>query len=200
MEYYKESKSHKFASAQADQLKTKIVEFARGLEMGKDKNYEKLRQTFRLSYNFNHKDIVNEDGEASVNKKKLNKFLSQTKMKLDEIDMSEQYGRGPIKNKNGKELNDDEKIQKEKTTFNQNKNVDLYYLNDNNYKDDVPFDLYNMVSLAKRIDFKTKLDLEGVKDITKEVVRTRYDEENQMETVDDLAKKHLPKEIVEVDG
>ena len=78
--------------------------------------------------------------------------------------------------------------------------MDFYYLNDNNYKDDVPFDLYNMVSLAKRIDFKTKLDIEGVKDITKEVVRNRYDKQNEVETVEDLAKKHLPKEVVEING
>ena len=56
---------------------------------------------------------------------------------------------------------------KDKTTFNKIVDVDRYYLVDDNYKDNVPFDLYNMVSLAKRIDFKRKLDLE-LRDMTKE--------------------------------
>ena len=44
-----------------DQLKNKIVEFARSLEMDKGKDYDRLRQTFHLSYNFNHNDIVNDE-------------------------------------------------------------------------------------------------------------------------------------------
>ena len=39
-------------------------------------------------------------------------------MKLDEIDLSEKFGRGKMLNTLGKEMNDDEKIKKEKTTFN----------------------------------------------------------------------------------
>ena len=53
--------------------------------------------------------------------------------------------------------------------------MDRYYLVDDNYKDDVPFDMYNMVSLAKRIDFKTKLDLQDIKDVTKEVLKMQRD-------------------------
>lgn len=69
-------------------------------------------------------------------------------------------------------LDDDlDGLMKEKTTFNQNVVVDRYYLVEDNYKDDVPFDLYNMVSLSKRIDFKKKLDL-NLKDITKEIIKT----------------------------
>ena len=68
-------------------------------------------------------------------------------------------------------LNYDDIIKKEKTTFNKNVDVDRYYLVADNYKDDVPFDLFNMVSLAKRIDFKKKLDL-NLKDMTKEVYKT----------------------------
>jgi hypothetical protein len=49
--------------------------------------------------------------------------------------------------------------------------ADRYYLVDDNYHDDVPFDLYNMVSLAKRIDFKTKLDLDDIKDVTNYVLK-----------------------------
>ena len=49
--------------------------------------------------------------------------------------------------------------------------MDYYYLNNDNYKDDVPFDLYNMASLAKRIDFKTKLDL-NLQDITKDIIKS----------------------------
>jgi hypothetical protein len=48
--------------------------------------------------------------------------------------------------------------------------ADRYYLVDDNYHDDVPFDLYNMVSLAKRIDFKDKLDLE-IHDVTKVIMK-----------------------------
>jgi hypothetical protein len=53
-------------------------------------------------------------------------------------------------------------------------NVDRYYLVDDNYKDNVPFDLYNMVSLSKRIDFKKKLDLE-LRDMTKEIIKNQLD-------------------------
>jgi hypothetical protein len=69
-----------------------------------------------------------------------------------------------------KELDDDEKIKKEKTTFNSVVDADRYYLDNDNFHDDIPFDLYNMVSLAKRIDFKTKLDL-SMRDVTKEVLK-----------------------------
>ena len=63
-------------------------------------------------------------------------------------------------------MDDYEKIKKEKTTFNQNLDVERYYLQEDNYKDDFPFDLYNMVNLSKRIDFKYKFDL-CMKDLTK---------------------------------
>lgn len=67
-------------------------------------------------------------------------------------------------------------FKKMKTTFNQIKVVDRYYLIEDNYKDDIPFDLYNMVSLSKRIDFKTKLDLSGLKDITNEIIKLEKDQ------------------------
>lgn len=77
--------------------------------------------------------------------------------------------------------------------------MDYYYLDNDNYKDDLPFDLYNMFSLAKRIDFKEKLDL-GLKDITKEVLLSQYETHSPTETLEDLATKHLPKLITEDQG
>jgi hypothetical protein len=120
-------------------------------------------------------------------------------MKHQEYDFSEMYGRGPKNNRSKCQLTDEERIKKEKTTFNQIKDVDSYYLNQDNYKDDVPFDLYNMVSLAKRIDFKSKLDL-NITDVTKEVLKRQFDEQNNAETVEDLARKHLAKEVVFENG
>lgn len=66
--YYRESRSHKIAQAQEDELKTKIIEFARGLEMDKNKDYEKLREKFRLTYNFNHKHKIKEEDPFSAKK------------------------------------------------------------------------------------------------------------------------------------
>ena len=77
------------------------------------------------------------------------------------------------------------------------KDVEYYYLNQDNYKDDVPFDLYNMVSLAKRIDFKAKLDLE-MRDITADVLKAQFEQTTDLETIEDLARKHLPKHVVKV--
>jgi len=93
------------------------------------------------------------------------------------------------------EIDPDEKIKKDKTTFNNIKDVDYYYLDKDNYKDDVPFDLYNMVSLAKRIDFKTKTELE-MTDITGSVIKSQFDQMNDLKSVDDLARKHLPKQVI----
>lgn len=77
--------------------------------------------------------------------------------------------------------------------------MDYYYLNNDNYKDEVPFDLYNMVSLAKRIDFKNKLDL-NMKDITHDVVKEQFNEKIELNDIQDLARKHLPKEVIEDGG
>ena len=85
------------------------------------------------------------------------------------------------------------------SNFDNVKDVERYYLNKDNYKDDVPFDLYNMVSLAKRIDFKHKLDLK-MDDITKEVIKGKFDDNIEMRDIQDLARKHLPKEIIEEEG
>lgn len=41
-----------------EQLKNKIIEFARGLEMDKNKDYEKVREKFHLNYKFNNQDKI----------------------------------------------------------------------------------------------------------------------------------------------
>jgi len=40
-------------------------------------------------------------------------------------------------------------LMSNKTTFHTNLEVEKYYKNKKNYQDDIPFDLLNMVSLAK---------------------------------------------------
>eukprot|EP00347_Sterkiella_histriomuscorum_P005819 403355150 len=198
--YYKESKLFKVAVAQEDELKNKIIEFARSLEMDKNKDYEQMRQKFHLTYNFKHKDKINEGGDEMTAKKQIQRFLSEQKIKVETVDHSEQVGRGTMFDSTGKRINGEgDNMQKELTTFNQVKDVDYYYLNNDNYRDDVPFDLYNMVSLAKRIDFKSKLDL-NMRDITKEMIKSKFDEKVELNDIQDLARKHLPKEIIEEDG
>ena len=40
-----------------------------------------------------------------------------------------------------------------KTTFNQNEDIDKYYADGNkNYQDNLPFDLFNMVEVVKRLN------------------------------------------------
>lgn len=165
IDFYKKSRQIKNTMAVEEELRDKIIQFAKNLEMDKGKDYEQSRKKFHLSYHFNN-EVKEDDAQIPESKKKLRKYLSQVKLKHNVIDHSDALGRGMRRQHTQKELDDDEKIKKEKTTFNQIVDVDRYYLVNENYHDDVPFDLYNMVSLAKRIDFKTKLDLQDMKDVT----------------------------------
>ena len=195
LDYYKQIKNHKASLAMEESLKNKIVDFAKGLEMDKNKNYDAIRQKFNLSYNFNHTDEIKHDDEHTIRKKQIAKFLQQQDFKFDVIDHSDQYNRGSKFNISKNYCtNDDKLFVKEKTTFNQNKDVDQYYLDKANYNDDLPYDLYNMVSFSKRIDYKNKIDLD-IRDVTKDIIKNKYEEQTVPETIADLAQKHLEKEV-----
>lgn len=58
-----------------------------------------------------------------------------------------------------------------KTTFNKYANIDRYYeKDDENYQDDVPYDLYNMVTVVKK---NVKMNLPDLKNIRK-VLKEKY--------------------------
>ena len=85
------------------------------------------------------------------------------------------------------------------TTFEPMAAADLYYMRDDNYKDDVPFDLYNMVSLAKRIDFKKKYDLGFMKNITQEIQRMEKNVTIESNDIYEVAEKHLEPDYDQMD-
>lgn len=47
-----------------------------------------------------------------------------------------------------------------------------------------------MVNLSKRIDFKTKMDLQ-LADKTRQILKRENDKKNKLENINDLAYKHL---------
>jgi hypothetical protein len=79
-----------------DELREKIIAFARNLEMDKNKDYEKSRKRFHLSYHFNN-EVKQNESEIPEGKKQLRKYLSQVKFNHKEIDHSDMYGRGIMK-------------------------------------------------------------------------------------------------------
>ena len=52
IEFYKNSKRLKYTLAMEEDLKQKIMEFARKMEIDKNKDYDQERKRFHMSYNF----------------------------------------------------------------------------------------------------------------------------------------------------
>lgn len=52
IEFYKNSKRLKYTLAMEDELKQRILEFARKMELDKNKDYYEERKKFHLSYKF----------------------------------------------------------------------------------------------------------------------------------------------------
>lgn len=52
-EYYRRSKQLRNAISADEEMKQKIIEYAKNLEMDKNKDYEKERKRFKLTHKFN---------------------------------------------------------------------------------------------------------------------------------------------------
>jgi len=109
----------------------KLKELVNEIEKRKHKNYDDPQNQYNMSYKF---EKLYE--ERAPKKEKAHSKTENEATLLSEYVMN--------------------KMNKRKTTFNQKKHVDEYYKLQENFQDDIPFDLYNMVQFAKRANSKFK--------------------------------------------
>lgn len=75
LDFYQKSRQLKSTLAIEEELRQKIIQFTKNLEIDKSKDYDKLRKKFHLSYQFS-KNVKDNDEEVPSEKRPLRKYLS----------------------------------------------------------------------------------------------------------------------------
>jgi len=118
--------------------KQKLMEFADNIDKNKPDNYQS--KVFKLSFKYGS-DIAKPNRSSVPRTAKVAILKTETTPVGNELQSKKLSSYSKMNEINGVGRN-----------INSSSNVNDYYKGDDNYQDDIPFDLYNMVELAKRVN------------------------------------------------